>query len=415
VDYTITKRRKSEYGDRMVNSEANVKEPTHSMPQPHGGRLVNRVLANDQSEAILDQIDELPEIVVDNDTLADIRNIAEGVFSPLEGFMEHGDFMEVIRRGRLVDGTPWTIPIVLDVSKQKYHAHFNEGDEVILRSELGQLTALLTITDIFNFDKRETARLVFGTDDSSHPGVAKTLSMGDKLIGGKIDLISRPENRFEEYRLSPIETREAFNRNKWKTVAGFQTRNVPHLGHEYLQKTALTFVDGLFINPIIGKKKRGDFKDEVILAAYETLIANYFSKTSVVLGVLQTEMRYAGPKEAIFHAIIRKNFGCTHFIVGRDHAGVDDFYLPFAAHDIFNEYPDLGITPLFFPSIFFCNRCKSITNDKACPHSQICRQDFSGTKLRESINKGEKNNLNGTPTIRPEVSAILSKWKNPII
>jgi sulfate adenylyltransferase len=399
----------------MVDVEANVIESVNTIPQPHGGRLVSRVLANNQSEVILDQIDELPEIFVDNNTLADIRNIAEGVFSPLEGFMEHSDFLQVIQEGRLVDGTPWTIPIILDVSRQQFHANFSEGDEVLLRSELGQPIALIMINDMFNFEKRETARLVFGTDDSSHPGVANILRMRDKLIGGKINLISRPEFRFEDYRLSPNETREAFKRKKWKTVAGFQTRNVPHLGHEYLQKTALTLVDGLFINPIIGRKKKGDFKDEVILAAYEAFIANYFPKTSVVLGVLQTEMRYAGPKEAIFHAIIRKNFGCTHFIVGRDHAGVRDFYPSYAAHDIFKEYPELGITPIFFPSVFLCNICKSVTMDKACPHSEICRQDFSGTKIRESINKGEIRNQKGTPTIRPEVSTILAKWKNPII
>jgi sulfate adenylyltransferase len=393
----------------MSQLKTDVLESGQALPQPHGGRLVNRILTPKRREAILTQIDEMPSIIVDNETVMDIRNIAEGVFSPLEGFMERQDFLQVIHEGRLADETPWTIPIILDIPIQRDCANLQESDTVSIRNRLQQPIAVLTITDKYNFDKKETAQLIFGTNNSSHPGVAKILTLGDKLIGGPIDLLAHPETRFEAYHLSPSETREIFNKRNWKTIAGFQTRNIPHLGHEYLQKTALTLVHGLFINPIIGKKKRGDFKDEVILDAYEALIVNYFPQKSVVLGVLQTEMRYAGPKEAIFHAIIRKNFGCTHFIVGRDHAGVGDFYPPYASHEIFNEFSDLGITPLCFPSIFFCDVCKTITSDKACPHSQKCRQEFSGSKIRVAIENGDHQN----PSLRPEVAETVKKWQHP--
>ena len=379
------------------------------LPKPHGGKLVNRVLDSTQIENMRD-VDELPKITVDKETWTDIRNIAEGVFSPLEGFMGQEDFLNVVHEGRLSNGTPWTIPIVLDVHKD-ICSSLVEGSEAVLIAETEQPIALFSVSEIYNFDREDTSNHVFGTKDVSHPGVQNIFDMEEFLVGGKIELINNPPNRFEEHHMSPIETREIFEKRKWKTVAGFQTRNVPHLGHEYVQKTALTLVDGIFINPIMGKKKKGDFKDEVILTTYQALIKNYFIEDNTILGILQTEMRYAGPREAIFHAIIRKNFGCTHFIVGRDHAGVGNFYHPFAAHDIFKEFPDLEITPIFFPSVFFCDVCKSITNDKACPHSHKCRQNFSGTKMREAIQTGVMDNL----PVRPEVTEILLHWKDPLV
>ena len=379
------------------------------LPKPHGGKLVNRVLDSTQIENIRD-VDELPKITVDKETWTDIRNIAEGVFSPLEGFMGQEDFINVVHEGRLSNGTPWTIPIVFDVHKD-ICSSLAEGSEAVLIAETEQPIALFSVSEIYNFDREDTSNHVFGTKDVSHPGVQNIFDMEEFLLGGKIELINNPPNRFEEHHMSPIETREIFEKRKWKTVAGFQTRNVPHLGHEYVQKTALTLVDGIFINPIMGKKKKGDFKDEVILTTYQALIKNYFIEDNTILGILQTEMRYAGPREAIFHAIIRKNFGCTHFIVGRDHAGVGNFYHPFAAHDIFKEFPDLEITPIFFPSVFFCDVCKSITNDKACPHSHKCRQNFSGTKMREAIQTGVMDNL----PVRPEVTEILLHWKDPLV
>ena len=382
----------------------------NSLPKPHGGKLINRILRSSQREKILDEVDEIPKLIVDKETRNDLRNIAEGVFSPLEGFMEQQDYLRVVHEGRLTGGTPWTIPIVLNAPKT-IRSYISENEDVLLTEKTGQPIALLHVSEIYSFDKKDTANHVFGTTDKTHPGVTKTLNMEDLLLGGKIDLLSDLQNNFEEYHLTPTVTRELFEKKNWKTVAGFQTRNIPHLGHEYIQKTALTFVDGIFINPIIGRKKKGDFKDEVILSTYKVLIDKYYPKESIILGILQTKMRYAGPKEAIFHAIIRKNFGCTHFIVGRDHAGTNNFYDPYAAQDIFKEYPDLEITPLFFPSVFFCNTCKTITNDKACPHGQKCHQEFSGTKMRNAIRNGEIDNI----SLRPEVADILTKWKDPLV
>lgn len=382
----------------------------NSLPKPHGGKLVNRILRQSRREKILDEVNEIPKIVVDKETSNDLRNITEGVFSPLEGFMEQEDYLRVVHEGRLTNGTPWTIPIVLDAPKT-IRSYISEDDDVLLTEKTGQPIALLHVSEIYSFDKKDTASYVFGTTDNAHPGVTKTLNMEDLLLGGKIDLIGNTQNHFENYHLNPIETRKLFEKRKWKTIAGFQTRNVPHLGHEYIQKTALTFVDGIFINPIIGRKKKGDFKDEVILSTYKVLIDKYFPEERIILGILQTKMRYAGPKEAIFHAIIRKNFGCTHFIVGRDHAGTNNFYDPYAAQDIFTEYSDLGIIPFFFPSVFFCNTCKTITNDKACPHGQKCHQEFSGTQMREAIRNGDMDNV----SLRPEVANILKTWKDPLV
>jgi sulfate adenylyltransferase len=381
---------------------------TKQMSAPHGGTLVHRALTSTARENILAQVDEFPTIAVHNTLVRDIQNIVEGVFSPLEGFMGHDDFFNVLHHDRLANGAPWTIPIVFDVPPQ-IRSKLGEGTDVILTDTQNVPIAILHDAEFFHYDKEEYASQVFQTTDLMHPGVAQTFMMGQFLMGGTIDLIIEPLNRYGDFRLSPTHTRELFRRRNWRTIAGFQTRNVPHLGHEYIQKTALTFVDGLFINPILGRKKQGDFKDEVILATYQTLINNYFPPERVVLGILQTYMRYAGPKEAIFHAIIRKNFGCTHFIVGRDHAGVGDFYPPYAAHEIFEEFPDLDITPLNFPSIFFCDVCKTITSDKACPHSRKCRQEFSGTKIREAIENGDQRN----PSLRPEVAEALANWRKP--
>jgi sulfate adenylyltransferase len=236
--------------------------------------------------------------------------------------------------------------------------------------------------------------------------------MNDLLIGGRLSLIRLCRDEFERFRLRPMETRLLFKEKGWQSVVGFQTRNIPHLGHEYVQKTALSFVDGLFINPVIGRKKSGDFKDEVILEAYEALIRNYYLRERAVMAILRTEMRYAGPREAIFHAIVRKNFGCTHFIVGRDHAGVGNYYAPYAAQEIFEDFPDLGIVPLFFKSFFYCERCASVVNEKTCPHDASYHIDFSGTGLREKLSKGE---VPPKEFVRPEVADVLLKWKDPFV
>jgi len=237
-------------------------------------------------------------------------------------------------------------------------------------------------------------------------------NMKEVLLGGKIDLIQVSPTPFDKYKLEPLETRILFKEKSWRTVVGFQTRNTPHIGHEYVQKTALTFTDGVFVNPVIGRKKKGDFKDEVILASYDELIRNYYLKERAVVAILQMEMRYAGPREAIFHAIIRKNFGCTHIIIGRDHAGVGNYYPPYAAQDIFEEFPDLGIVPLFFKSFYFCKKCNSVVNEKTCPHPPEEHINFSGTKIREMLIEGK---IPPPELMRPEVAKIIISYDNPFV
>jgi len=378
------------------------------MIAPHGGKLVDRVLKGEERRKALERAQALPRIVLDRELAFEVENIATGVFSPLEGFLGKEDLDSVLARGRLADDLPWTIPIVLDVSREQARL---VGDEVALHYR-GQPVALLRVQETYSYDKEEMARGVYGTTSEEHPGVRRVRAMGEVLLGGKIDLINAPQSRFGRYKLSPFETRVLFKEKGWRTVVGFQTRNVPHLGHEYVQKTALSFVDGIFINPLIGRKKKGDFKDEVILKAYATLIENYFLKDNAVLAILETEMRYAGPREAIFHAIMRKNFGCSHFIVGRDHAGVGHFYDPFAAHRIFEEFPDLGIVPLFFRTFFYCRKCGGVANEKTCPHSDEDRVNFSGTTIRRMLSRGE---VPPPELMRPEVAEVIAGYESPFV
>ena len=379
--------------------------------RPHGGRLVNRVVTGRRRELLLEEAKELTKITLSDDWTVDLVNIAKGVFSPLEGFMVQEEFLSVLYDMRLPSDLPWTIPIVLDVSPEEISG-VKEGDDITLTTKDGLILGLLHVEEIYGYDKKEFAEKVFKTKDVNHPGVARVYSMKELLIGGKIDLLNEPPNPYYRYTLYPAETRVLFREKGWRTIVGFQTRNAPHLGHEYIQKTALAFVDGLFINPLIGKKKKGDFKDEVILAAYDALIKHYYPKNSVVLAILRTWMRYAGPREAIFHAIIRKNFGCTHFIVGRDHAGVGNYYGPYEAQEIFSEFPDLGITPLFFKEFFYCKKCGSIVNERVCPHPPEYRIVFSGTKIRQMLMKGEKP---PEYMMRPEVADVILKWDNPFV
>lgn len=384
-------------------------ESIQSPPKPHGGVLVNRVLSDAKREKMLAEAAELPSIEIGEELARDVENIAMGLFSPLEGFLTRENLHSVVKAMRLVDGVAWTIPVLLDVD-EKLLGDLKEGDEVILSSR-GGFKASLNTEEIYSYDKKELAQGTYGTLDDAHPGVARTCHLKNLFVGGKIQLIERSQNPFHKYRLTPKETRALFAKKGWKTVTGFQTRNVPHMGHEYLQKMALNIVDGLFINPVIGRKKVGDFKDEVILKTYEALIANYYPEDRVALGVLQTEMRYAGPREAIFHAIVRKNFGCTHFIVGRDHAGVGSYYPPYAAQEIFKDFPDLGIAPMLFKDVFYCHKCDSIANEKTCPHTEA-RVEFSGTLLRKSLINGETLPC---PMIRAEIAKIISEWSNPFV
>jgi sulfate adenylyltransferase len=378
--------------------------------KPHGGNLVNRVVTGRRLNLLKEEITEIPSISIGYDLVTDLENIAHGVYSPLEVFLMQEDYINVLREMRLSNDVPWTIPIILDVDPDEIR-DVKEGDEVSLIHK-EQPIAIITVEEIYKWDKVNYCQQVYRTTDIRHPGVEKTLRRKEFLIGGKIDLVSHFHNPFEKYTLWPIETRVLFQERGWKTIVGFQTRNVPHIGHEYAQKAALTFVDGLFINPLVGWKKAGDFKDEVIIKSYEVLLEHYFPKDSVVFAVLSMEMRYGGPREAVHHAIVRKNFGCTHFIVGRDHAGVGNFYQPYEAWEIFKNFPDLGITPLFIPQSFFCKKCNSIVNIKICPHKEEDRIIVSGTKLREMIRRGEKP---PKEYMREEVFEVILSFNNPFI
>jgi len=382
------------------------------IPAPHGGVLVNRVLSGNALERARNDAKELMSIRVDRDLVNDIENIADGIFSPLEGFMLEHDFADVLKRGRLANGTAWTVPIVLDVDEQTAK-QMKDSHDVAIKDESERIFAIMHVEDIFKFNKLEMAKAVYQTDDTKHPGVAKTIGMQDMLVGGRIDLIDRVDgSELRKHRLSPARTRDEFRRRGWKMVVGFQTRNIPHLAHEMLQKAALNFFDGLFVNPLIGRKKSGDFKDEVIIKAYEMLIDDYYPKESVMFVTLHTEMLYAGPKEAIMHAIMRKNFGCSHFIVGRDHAGVGNYYHPYAAQEIFKNYPDLEIKPVFFPAFFYCKICMGTVSEKTCPHDAQHRLELSGTKLRQMVTSGERPS---ELLMRPEIAELILNWKDPFV
>jgi len=387
---------------RTLNTGINMSE--NPSIKPHGGILVNRINKVDPTG--------LFSITISEDLANDVENIADGIFSPLEGFLGKQDYESVISRGRLANDLAWTIPIVLDVDEQTA-SKMKESRDVLLKNPQGIGVAVLHVAETYSYDKEKSAQGVYGTTDPSHPGVAKTMSMNDYLIGGNIDYIQRPdETELRKNRLTPLQTREAFAKAGWKTICAFQTRNPPHVAHEMLQKTSITTRDGVFVNPIIGKKKSGDFVDEVIIKCYETMIKLYYPENRCILGTLQTEMKYAGPKEAIHHAIMRQNYGCTHIIIGRDHAGVGKFYDPFAAQKIFDDYPELEIAPVFFPAFFYCKKCLTYTTPKACPHGDDVKEQISGTALREMIQNGQ------APSefiLRPEVTKVILDHPKPFV
>lgn len=370
------------------------------MNAPHGGKLIDRVARQNAPAAV-----RAEKIVdVDNETFQAVENIAYGIYSPLTGFLDGKDLSSCLGTGRLSTGIPWTIPVIFDVDRDQV----SKGDSILLRCGDGR--AVFHVSDVFEYSKEEYAKKVFGTTDENHPGVKRLNQRKDFLAGGDIILLKERDHEHKKFLVTPQMVRDMFEKRGWKTIAAFQTRNVPHIGHEYIQKTALNLCDGLFISPVIGKKKEGDFQDDLIIHSYRVMVENYFPPQSVVLGPFGYEMQYAGPREAIHHAIIRKNFGCTHFIVGRDHAGVGSYYHPFAAHEIFKEFPDLGIIPIFFSSFFHCNRCSGIASEKNCPHTED-RVEFKGTMLRNIVSRSE------TPPetlMRPEVVELIKNHPQPL-
>jgi sulfate adenylyltransferase len=378
-----------------------------SIPLPHGNKLIDRFVVSDKKN-----MHDMYTLQVSNELRNDIENIADGIFSPLEGFVGEGDFRSIVKRGRLNNGLAWTVPIILDTDEQEARKMKDAG-EIALATDNNEKFAILHVEEVYSFDKIASAKSIYQTDDIKHPGVEKIVNMKDRLVGGKVDVIKRIERSpLRKYRMTPAETRAEISRKRWKSVVGFQTRNVPHVAHEMLQKAALNLYDGLFVNPLIGKKKQGDFKDELILSTYLALIDGYYPKQMVMFVTLHTDMRYAGPKEAIHHAIMRKNFGCSHFIVGRDHAGVGNYYHPFAAHEIFKDYTDLEIEPLFFPAFYYCKRCLMYSNERNCSHGPEFREELSGTNMRKMVSSGE---MPANHLMRPEVAKIILSFNEPFV
>jgi len=383
------------------------------MIRPHGGKLIHKVLQGEALHEALEEAQVLQRLGINSDVAIEVKNIARGVFSPLEGFVGSTDFHNIINNDRLATGIPWTIPIILDVDSRDIAS---VGQRICL-IENGQDSplAIVEVEEIYTWDKRQAAQAVFGTTDVNHPGVAGFYKRGDYLIGGPVALIDNNRGQYAEFNLFPAETRAIFKERGWRTICAFQTRNVPHRGHEELQKTVLGLVDGLFIQPVIGRKKSGDFRDEVILDTYQVLIDNYYPKDRTLLNILPFNMQYAGPKEAIMHAIMRKNYGCTHIIIGRDHAGVGNYYGEEDAIRIFAEprFAELEIEPVTIRGDFwYCRKCARVASDRTCPHPPEQQISFSGTKIRRLIDKGEAP----SPEImRPEVFEVIQRFDNPLI
>jgi sulfate adenylyltransferase len=376
---------------------------------PHGGKLINREARGAQKKQLQDRAPSLKKVSLTARLLSDVEMISIGAFSPLEGFMNRDDYESVVRNRCLVNGLVWTIPVTLAVEKQAADS-LKEGEDVALLNPYGRIVAILHLEEMFPFDKKKEAKQVYRTVDLSHPGVAYLYKRGEILLGGKVTLLERPlPDRFQGYRLDPAQTREIFHKKGWKRVVGFQTRNPIHRAHEFIIKCALEIVDGLFLNPLVGVTKKGDVPADVRIACYEVLIDKYFPKDRVVMAIMGASMRYAGPNEAVFHAIIRKNFGCTHFIVGRDHAGVGKFYGTFDAQLIFDEFKpeQIGITPLFFDHVFYCRRCGEMASVKTCPHQKDEHFSLSGSKVRELLSAGQ---IPPSEFTRPEIADILLNW-----
>ncbi|MFQ5898438.1 MAG: sulfate adenylyltransferase [Candidatus Methylomirabilia bacterium] len=376
---------------------------------PHGGALVDRVLAGEARAEALAEAAELQKLVLNARAMSDLELLAAGAFSPLEGFMGQADYRRVLEEMRLANGCLWPLPITLAV-KREDAAGLKEGSRLALVAPWEEVIGALHLEEKYPYGRREEARLVYGTEDLGHPGVAYLMGRGEILLGGQVDLISRPPwPGFEEYRLDPGRTRALFRERGWRTVVAFQTRNPIHRSHEYIQKCTLELMDGLLLHPLVGKTKLDDVPSEVRFRCYRALLHHYYPADRVMLAVFPGAMRYAGPREATFHALVRKNYGCTHFIVGRDAAGVGRYYAPYAAHDLLRSFrrEELGIEPLFFTETFFCRRCDAVASVKTCPHGDGDRVALSGTRVRELLRRGEPLPPEFT---RPEVAAVLAEW-----
>jgi sulfate adenylyltransferase len=375
---------------------------------PHGGTLINRIATPEQQAEFLSKAEHLPRVSLDERAVSDLQMIAIGGFSPLTGFMGQADYAQVVSGMHLSNGLPWTIPITLSVSAD-VAASLSEGSYVRLDDVGGRFIGVLQLTERYTYDQRQEAIQVYRTDEAKHPGVAVVYQQGEVNLAGPVWLLQRdPHPLFPKYQIDPAVSRAQFREKGWKTVVGFQTRNPIHRAHEYIQKCALEIVDGLFLHPLVGATKEDDIPADIRMRCYEILMGKYYPKDRVILGINPSAMRYAGPREAIFHALIRKNYGCTHFIVGRDHAGVGDYYGTFDAQYIFDEFDAaaIDIVPLKFEHAFYCTVTNTMATTKTSPSTPEQRIHLSGTKVREMLQRGE---LPPPEFSRPEVAAELAK------
>lgn len=375
---------------------------------PHGGTLVNRLVTPEQADLFSDKAPSLPRVSLDERAFSDLVMIAIGGFSPLQGFMDQADYDTVVTDMRLANGLPWAIPVTLSVNEAVAEP-LREGSLVRLDDPSGRFVGVLELTQKYTYDKGREAAQVYRTEDENHPGVKVVYEQGSVNLAGPVWLLQRdPHPQFPAYQIDPAESRDLFRQRGWRTVVGFQTRNPIHRAHEYIQKCALETVDGLFLHPLVGATKSDDIPADVRMRCYEIMLEHYFPTDRVMLAINPSAMRYAGPREAIFHALIRKNYGCSHFIVGRDHAGVGDYYGTYDAQYIFDEFEpgELGITPMKFEHAFYCTRTGGMATSKTSPSTKEERIHLSGTKVREMLSRGE---LPPPEFSRPEVAAELAK------
>jgi len=381
------------------------------MLKPHGGKLINKLpKSEEERQELLKKAKTLKKIKVRDRYVGHCEMIANGGYSPLNGFMTYEEAREVIENLHLPNGLIWSIPILLPLEEEDWKS-VGVGDEIAIFDKYDRPIAIVVVEDKFTLDLDWLAKNVFKTADEKHPGVAFVKRDGKYFVGGElVRLINRPvrENIDEKYYLDPADTRKIFEQRGWKKIVAFQTRNPIHRAHEYIIKTALEPMDGAFIHPLVGETKADDIPADVRMRCYETLIDNYFNKDRVHLSVLPAPMHYAGPREAVHHMLMRKNYGATHMIIGRDHAGVGDYYGTYEAQEFVDQFVDeLEIQPLKFEHAFYCTKCEGMATTKTCPHPKEYHIHLSGTKVRQMLRKGKRPPKEFS---RPEVADILIRW-----